>query len=681
MNEFYTSLQQTIIAGADANENFQNSIFTDYACGILEDQGVIPDYALTEYRKESKGLRVDAWSFDKEADRINLIVCDFSTTTTPETLTKTQLTQAFKRPERFFYECLKDKFRSSLEESDPATALAWEVWEHRKTIHSIKLIFVTNKKISERVSELPTTDERGHKLSYDVWDITRFKQLEESGKAREAVEIDLSTYTPDGLPCLQAHSDAVKVESYLLVLPGEILAELYEQYGERLLEQNVRTFLQFRGKVNKGMRNTLGNEPEMFFPFNNGLTATAENVEICPTSNNILKIKNLQIVNGGQTTASVYMAKRKHKLDISKVYIQVKLSVVSPDVVEEIVPKISEYANTQNKVNAADFFSNHPYHRRIEEMSRRLLSPPKDGAIHQTFWFYERSRGQYANAQAALTPAEQKKFLKQNPRDQMFVKTDLAKAVNTFEGKPDLVSKGAQKSFAAFAADIGSLWEKKEHSFNDLYFKDSVSKLIIFRALDKCVRKAPWYKGGYKANIVTYTIARVAREVTAMKKFLPLSTIWDKQEVPACLLEDLLRIGDQINDLIQKTPAGVTNVTEWCKREACWQTAQQEQIFFSPETKALLVDKEQRAEKVKDAGRNRKMLSGIEAVNSVAEKGAEYWCGFLDWNEKTKKLAHREVGVLNVAACYPSKIPTEKQAKVILEAENRALEFGYPEVF
>lgn len=681
MNEFYTSLQQTIIAGADANENFQNSTFTDYACEILEDQGVIPDYALSEYRKESKGFRVDAWSFDKETDRINLIVCDFSMAPQPETLTKTQLTKAFKRPERFFYECLKANFRSSLEESDPATALAWEIWDQRKTIDSIKLIFVTNKKISERVSELPTTNKKGHKVSYDVWDITRYKQLEESGKAREALQIDLSTYIADGLPCLQAHSDAVKVESYLLVLPGEILANLYEQYGERLLEQNVRTFLQFRGNVNKGMRNTLGSEPEMFFPFNNGLTATAEHVEICKKTNNILRITNLQIVNGGQTTASVYMAKRKHKLDISKVYIQVKLSVVSPDVVEEIVPKISEYANTQNKVNAADFFSNHPYHRRMEDMSRRLLSPPKDGAFHQTFWFYERSRGQYANAQAALTPAEQKKFLKQNPRDQMFVKTDLAKTLNTFEGKPDLVSKGAQKSFAAFASDIGSVWEKKENSFNDLYFKDSISKLIIFRTLDKGVRKAPWYKGGYKANIVTYTIARVALEVKSMRKFLPLSAIWDKQEVPACLLDDLLRIGDQINDLIQRTPPGVTNVTEWCKKEACWQTAQEEQVFLSQETKALLVDKEQRSEKIKDAGRNRKMLSGIEAVNSVAEKGAEYWCEFLDWNEKTKKLAQSEIKVLNIAASYPKKIPDDREAKLILKAEQRALGFGYPKIF
>jgi hypothetical protein len=251
MNEFYTNLQQRIISDADANENFQNSVFTDYACSILEDQGTIPDFALTEYRKDTKGLRVDAWSFDKEADRMNLIVCDFSTVTTPETLTKTQLTQSLKRPERFFYECLKDNFRSSLEESDPATALAWEIWEHRKTINSIKLIFVTNKKISERVSEFPATDEKGHKLSYDVWDLTRFKQLEESGKTREVLEIDFSLYTTDGLPCLQAHSDAVKVQSYLLVLKGEILADLYEQYGERLLEQNVRTFLQFRGKLIK----------------------------------------------------------------------------------------------------------------------------------------------------------------------------------------------------------------------------------------------------------------------------------------------------------------------------------------------------------------------------------------------------------------------------------------------
>ena len=198
-------------------------------------------------------------------------------------------------------------------------------------------------------------------------------RLESSGKAREDVVVDLTSYSAGGLYCLQAFNENAKYASYLLVIPGSIIADLYDLYGEMLLEQNVRTFLQFRGKVNKGIRNTIQNEPEMFFAYNNGLCATAEEVRVDPKSSRMLSIKNLQVVNGGQTTASIFTAYKKLNTDLSKVYVQVKLTVIQPEKVEVVVPKISEYANTQNRVSAADFFSNHPFHLRIEEISRRLF--------------------------------------------------------------------------------------------------------------------------------------------------------------------------------------------------------------------------------------------------------------------------------------------------------------------
>ena len=104
----------------------------------------------------------------------------------------------------------------------------------------------------------------------------------------------------------------------------------------------------------------------MFFSYNNGLTATAE-IEVSQetdSTKSIKSIKNLQIVNGGQTTASVHYSKFKFDADLSRVFVQMKLSVVDPELLETIVP-IAEYANTQNKVNAADFFANHPFHRQL----------------------------------------------------------------------------------------------------------------------------------------------------------------------------------------------------------------------------------------------------------------------------------------------------------------------------
>ena len=156
----------------------------------------------------------------------------------------------------------------------------------------------------------------------------------------------------DGIQCLPASFESSTCKSYLLAMPGKMLAEIYDKYGERLLEQNVRTFLQFRGGVNKAIRNTLKSQPEMFFAYNNGLTVTAENMDV--QNNRILSVTNLQIVNGGQTTASIFMSKMQNKNDINleHVYVQVKLSRIALEKVDEIVPTISQCANTQNKVSS-----------------------------------------------------------------------------------------------------------------------------------------------------------------------------------------------------------------------------------------------------------------------------------------------------------------------------------------
>jgi hypothetical protein len=252
-------------------------------------------------------------------------------------------------------------------------------------------------------------------------------------------------------------------------MPGKLLAQLYERYDSRLLEQNVRTFLQTRGSVNKGIRETILNEPLMFFAYNNGITATAQEVEIVRThmGSVITRILDLQIVNGGQTTASLFHAQRKDNASLDQIYVQMKLSVIDPRESEEIVPKISEYANTQNRVNASDFFSNSPFHLRMEEFSRRILAPARSGLQRETKWFYERARGQYAEAQSTLTDAEKRKFLALFPKLQLFTKEDLAKYENVWDKLPKYVSKGRQKNFAQYAFRIGKEWENSKDTFSE----------------------------------------------------------------------------------------------------------------------------------------------------------------------------------------------------------------------
>ena len=109
-------------------------------------------------------------------------------------------------------------------------------------------------------------------------------------------------------------------ETYLVILPGELIYQLYEEFGARLFEFNVRSFLQAKGKVNKGLRDTLRNEPERFLAYNNGITATADEIEagLFMGEMTISRVRGLQIVNGAQTTASIHRAKKADKIDIGK---------------------------------------------------------------------------------------------------------------------------------------------------------------------------------------------------------------------------------------------------------------------------------------------------------------------------------------------------------------------------
>jgi predicted transcriptional regulator len=271
---------------------------------------------------------------------------------------------------------------------------------------------------------------------------------------------------------------------------------------------------------------------------------------------------------------------------IKKSFVQVKLSVVDKEKVEVIVPRISEYANTQNKVNVADFFSNHPFHVRIEEFSRRLYAPSKEGTTIQTHWFYERARGQYANKQANLSKSKKKTFVTQNPRSQMFTKTDLAKFILSFDQLPYIVSRGAQKAFAGgpgiqgLVQKISKLWDKESSrlELNELWFKRSIAKAILFKGLDRGIFRAQWYSG-YKSQIVTYSIAKFMNLLEKKSSNFDFIKIWELQEIPQDLLYELLMVAEAINDQFNDRPPTVTsNLGEWAKQERCWQTMQELEI-------------------------------------------------------------------------------------------------------
>ena len=271
LQEFHQDLLQQIYAAADADSDYQESQFLQKATEYLIDEGMIEDFVYLPYR-HPRGMRADGYDYTEDRQVLHLFVCDFRSSEQLTSLTNTEILNNFKRLENFFSNALKSDFRSKLEETSPGYALADFIYSHREYISTVKMHLISNGELSSRVKSLTNKTIEGYLTQYDIWDLTRFYQIEASGKGKEDIEISFPEEFGKALPSLPAHTGAMDYRSYLVVMPGITLAALYDKYGARLLEQNVRSFLQLKGNVNKGIRRTILEDPEMFFAYNNGIT-------------------------------------------------------------------------------------------------------------------------------------------------------------------------------------------------------------------------------------------------------------------------------------------------------------------------------------------------------------------------------------------------------------------------
>lgn len=407
------------------------------------------DRAFYESGEGGKRLRIDGYGGDPRASEgiLGLIVCDFKDTDAPQTIGKSDLPPLFNPLVRYLKKAQVADFRDILNEISPGFQVSNLVIATWSQITKVKLIVLSNREYVGKVDAMPAGEIDGVPVTYNVWDLARLEKWDSTGQAAEDRTIDFAGEFGGALPALKASRVSEKLESYLLVIPGPQLAAIYDKWGARLLEANVRSFLQTRAATNKGIARTIRDTPDLFFSYNNGISATADAIEASkgPDGLQISAITNLQIVNGGQTTGSVHAALKSSKDNLGDVFVQMKLTVVPREMSDDIVPKISEYANTQNKVNAADFFSNHPFHVRMQDFSRRIIAPKADGNRHETKWFYERARGQYLDERTKRTEAQRRKFELENPKGQLFSKTDLAKFEMSAIGQPYVVATGPQK--------------------------------------------------------------------------------------------------------------------------------------------------------------------------------------------------------------------------------------------
>lgn len=618
LEQFAENFRQEVATRANAPdaEVPTTEAFTGLMIDELCEAGVLDDGYIAHHR--SRGMEIHGYALANDHTAMSLIVAVHKQAVPPQTVTTDEIDTAVRRARTFFEQARKD-LAGKLEESTPAFDLAMTIRERAAELSDLNIIVITDGRAVLR--ERPPSTENDLTTTIEIWDIVRLHQLASSGRPQEPIDIDFVEEFGGALPCLHSPIGKADYAAYLVIIPGSVLAAIYEKYGARLLERNVRAYLQARGKVNLGIRRTILDEPERFLAYNNGISATAAGVEIEPLPSGgfgMRSVTDLQIVNGGQTTASIHhLAKRdreRDKVDLDALFVQAKFTIVTPDKVDEVVPLISLYANSQNKVNAADFESNSAYHVAIEGLSRSVWAPALPGNPRMTHWFYERARGQYQDAVARQrTQAQKHDFKLVNPPRQRFTKTDLAKFENSWSQLPHIVSQGAQKNFREFTIGLG---EGEPPHVDRTFFEHLVAKAILFKGTEQIYSRMNL--GAYRANTVTYTVAFLSR-VTQQR--IDLDGLWSMQRMTPALEAMIEYTLPMVRDVLVDAP-GNGNVTEWCKKSACWARVQSLDIHLSKAMREELADSPfevsmhaiKVTEALRAAGRPMKKLDLIEAA-------------------------------------------------------------------
>lgn len=690
--EFRDAMLDEVHLNASVNGTSAREEFLTVCSNMLIDAEEFVDFNFLSFEgvgARNKRIQIDGYFFDELDDCLSIVICPFSDNLEIISLTRSEAERIFGRAIAFVEESMSGFITTNAEESSPGYGLAIDIQNRYKSVASYKFYVITDMLMSSKLIEVANSLVCTKPASFNIWDISRLWALKESKSGKEDIVIDLTAFVTEGIPCLLANGTE-EYSSYLCNIPGKILADLYNTFGGRLLEGNVRSFLTARGKVNKGIRNTILNNPSMFFAYNNGIAATAYSVRIIYYGNvpHITEITALQIVNGGQTTASLAMALINDKdraNGLANIFVPMKLSVVSPEKADELIPNISRYANSQNKVSDADLSANHPFHIRIEDFSRRIITPAVNGSQYGTHWYYERAKGQYNQEQAKMTNSERTKFALMNPKSQVFTKTELAKYITIIRLMPQYVCLGAQKNYMKFAEwafeEEKGQWVKDEAQFNEAYFKKTIALAILFKQVDKLVKTQEWYELGYKAQVVSYTLAKFLYEVQTQfpDMVFDYKSIWNKQEVPVLLQKELVTIAELMYSHLVSVDREVQNVTEWAKRESCWKKAQSIRVSLSLGFKDFLIDKYCEHQDEKDAKHEQRAVNRVTAMIDVANFGVENWKKLHKWGESTKVLNPAELSFIRVAiAMEQGNFPSEKQSIKIMQILDRAREESYP---
>lgn len=560
-------IEEVKIYSIENDENSESS-FTAVFLSYLSDFGETKtaDSEIMYCIKESEKIKINAYAYSDYFQSLTLIVSCYEKNGSIEKLNKVNTAKICKQASRFYKLCCSNtELFDEMEETSNEYKFYEFVQKNKKHIENLYVVLITNKLVNGDLPEDVMINKTS--VKYDVWDIERLVQGVYQRKEAEKLIVRFKNKYKYKLKLIRIPQKSECYDCYVGYISGNCLAEIYRDEGQRLIEKNVRSFLQATGKVNKGIKDTLKAAPEMFMAYNNGISTIAESIVIDEdeSTDDFIVIKELlgwQIVNGGQTTASIHAA-FQNKVDLKNVNVQMKLTVIkSDDRMNEIISNISKYANSQNKITMSDFSANDDFHIKLEQLSRRIYIPIEKGKPYER-WFYERARGQYNVAvNRNLTSATKKKFKMENPKNKCISKTVAAKCTMCWLKYPYIVSKGLETNFVKYSEMIQT---GKINMPDEKFYCNLIAQVILFQKCDKIVDAQNF--GGYKAQINYYSIALLSEYHSEMVDF---EYIWNHQDITSELSVLLEEICYKVwNHFMNPETKGI-NITQWCKKEECW---------------------------------------------------------------------------------------------------------------
>lgn len=547
---------------------YPESVFAEVVMQHMSEIGMTFEPAVCHFSAKvgSANLRLSGYAISEEADQLDLFVSLYqgvdSVTPIPDAETKTAAQQCLQ----FLTKCVQGQLASKMDESNDAYELALTIQETYANLDQIRIYVLTDRQA--KAKNFQSRQVGGKSVKLEVMDLERLHRHWSAGKPRDELVVNFLEVAGSALPCVAVPGEGADYDCAMTVIPGESLRFIYEKYGARLLEANVRSFLSATGKVNKGIRETLKGDPAHFLAFNNGIVLVADEMRLGKTADGgpgILWLKGMQIVNGGQTTATLYFTKVKNPdVDLRTVRVPAKIIVLKtsdPATEESLIANISKFANSQNSVKLSDLSANKPFHVELERLAQSTYCPDGVGR-----WFYERAAGSYnvMLAREGTTPAKLKRIKESVPTSRKVTKTDLAKYISAWSGKPDQVSRGSQKNFENFMEGFRDSDESGSESLPDVAeFKRMIAKAILFKSAQKIVR--PRFPA-FQANIAAYVVSLVAHRLGSR---LDLERIWLQQELSHGLRSLIETWAVEVAAVLHQSAAG-RMVSEWAKKTECW---------------------------------------------------------------------------------------------------------------